>query len=131
MKHVIISFFFLLSFSSQGQNLGVIMVKAYKNTTFNLDDNFELDSVTVRIVNRKTKAERTLVFYKDRQKRPLFKAGVYTLTCSVEGEKEWVIKRVRVQADAFAIVQLLYEPEGELSSSQKQKRKEQYFTYER
>lgn len=131
MKHVIISFFLLLSFSSQSQNLGVIMVKAYKNTTFNLDDNIELDSVTVRIVNRKTKAERTLVFYKDRQKRPLFEAGVYTLTCSVEGEKEWVIKRVRVQADAFAIVQLLYEPEGELSSSQKQKRKEQYFTYER
>ncbi|NVK65021.1 MAG: hypothetical protein HWE22_10565 [Flavobacteriales bacterium] len=131
MKHFIIPFFLLLAFSSQGQNFGVIMVKAYKNTTLNLDDNIEVDSITVRVVHRKTQAERTIVFYKGQQRRPLFKPGVYTLTCSVEGEKDWVIKRVRLKADAFAFVGLLYEPEGKLSSSQKQKRNEQGFTYER
>ncbi len=131
MKHFIIPFFLLLAFSSQGQNFGVIMVKAYKNTTLNLDDNIEVDSITVKVVHRKTQAERTIVFYKGQQRRPLFKPGVYTLTCSVEGEKDWVIKRVRVKADAFAFVGLLYEPEGKLSSSEKQKRNEQGFTYER
>ena len=121
----------LLMFLGYSQNYGGLLVKGFKNTTLDLNDNVEVDSIHVKIVNQTTREEKTVVFTSDMKERPLLKTGKYELVCSVKNEREWVVKDITVSADMITFVELLYEPEQKLTRSQKRKRKKRRFIFER
>jgi hypothetical protein len=121
----------MLMCSAYSQGLGFLSVKGFKNTTLNLEDNVQIDSVHVKIVNQSTGEGITHVYTIDRFNRPTLEAGEYTLTCSVDGEEDWMVEGVRISAEKITFVELLYEPEEKLTFFQKRKRKRGSFRFER
>lgn len=130
LKYLLSLYTLLLLFFGYSQNNGNLYVKSFKNTTLNLNDNIQFDSVFVKIINQTTREEKLVIFTTDINKRPLLEAGKYDLICSVKGEEDRIVEDIRVTGDMIAFVQLLYEPKQKLTCSQKRKRKKQVFIYE-
>jgi hypothetical protein len=130
-KYVVSLLSIMLMCSAYSQGLGFLSVKGFKNTTLNLEDNVQIDSVHVKIVNQSTGEGITHVYTIDRFNRPTLEAGEYTLTCSVDGEEDWMVEGVRISAEKITFVELLYEPEEKLTFFQKRKRKRGSFRFER
>lgn len=129
-KYTISLFSILFIFSCYAQDYGNLMVKAFKNTSLNLSDNFQLDTIRVRIINQMTLEEKTVIFTPDIQKRPLLTPGKYKLICSVHGENDRIVEDVIINTEKITFVELLYEPKQRLSCSQKRKRKKLQLIYD-
>lgn len=125
MKYLL--FFLIFSHSSFGQTYGGLKVQLFKNETNDLNDNYQLDSTEVRIVNKRYSVDTTITFTSANNFKCLLRSGKYKLICSTNREKDIVVEGVLISGDKITFIDLLIEPEADLNFFQKRKRKKKRY----
>lgn len=108
---------------------GGLNVQSYSNTTNNLTDNIKSDSTFVQIINPKYGIDTSICFSEKNRFRIFLKPGNYRLICSLNSSVI-NLENVIISSDNITFVELLFEPNKELSFFEKRRRKKLYSNFE-